>query len=219
VPGPQRRTGRDQRRRDLGQNFLVDDRLVARFLTAIEIQPGDLIVDIGAGAGALTLPLALAGARVWAIEPDRRWASRLLASAAGAGVAERVRVIPCEVQRVRLPPTPYRVVANPPFALTTEVLALLLDDPERGPTRADLVLQQEVARKHATLPPTSLRTAAWAPWWHFELGLRLDRAAFRPQPTVDARVLSIHRRPEPVLPTWLAPQLRDLLRPAWGTST
>lgn len=220
MPGRQRRDRRAPRpaqRPDLGQNFLVDDRLIGRFVAGLRLQPGDLVVDLGAGAGALTLPLARAGAEVWAVEADPAWVARLQRMVDQAGLSDTVRMIGTDLRRFRLPRhRPYRVVANPPFGLTTEVLGLLLDDPARGPERADLILQQEVAHKHATSPPTALRTAAWAPWWRFELGLRVGRDAFRPRPSVDARVLTAIRRDDPVLPPWLAPGFVDVLRPAWG---
>lgn len=179
--------------------------------------PGELVVDIGAGAGALTLPLARAGAEVWAVEIDPAWAERLEVHVD----AERldVRVIRTDLRRLRLPRRPFRVVANPPFALTTALLEILLDDPAGGPYRADLVVQREVARKHATMPPRALRTAAWVPWWEFELGIPIDRDAFRPRPDVDAQVLSIRQRRTPILPIRLAPSMLDLLRPHWtGTA-
>ncbi|MEZ5407926.1 MAG: rRNA adenine N(6)-methyltransferase family protein [Acidimicrobiales bacterium] len=209
---------RGRQRRDLGQNFLVDDRLISRFVAGLDLGPGDLVVDIGAGAGALTLPLARTGAEVWAVEADPAWAARLRHTAGRAELADAVRVVEADLRRLRLPRNrPYRVVANPPFGLTSEVLGLLFDDPGRGPVRADLILQQEVARRHATSPPSALRTAAWAPWWRFELGLRIGREAFRPRPSVDARVLTASRRDgDDVLPLWLAPTFLDLLRPAWG---
>lgn len=215
MAGRQRSGGHSRRRRDLGQNFLVDDRLISRFVAGLAIRPGDLVIDIGAGAGALTLPLARAGAEVWAVEADPAWAARLSRRADQAGLTPGVRVIEADLRRLRLPRRPYRVVANPPFGLTSEVLGLLLDDPERGPVRADLILQQEVARRHAASPPAALRTAAWAPWWRFELGLRVSRGSFQPRPSVDARVLIATRRNDPVLPGWLAPGFVDVLRPAW----
>lgn len=173
------------------------------------------MVDVGAGTGALTLPLAAAGARVWAVEADPVWADRLRRAATDAGLSDRVRVLTTDLRRLRWPREPYRVVANPPFHHTTELLALLLDRPERGPGRADLLVQREVARKHTAAPPSALRTAAWAPWWRFELGPAVGRDAFRPRPPVDAQVLTIHRRADPVLPLWLAPRFRELLQPAW----
>jgi 23S rRNA (adenine-N6)-dimethyltransferase len=99
--------------------------------------------------------------------------------------------------------------------MTTEVLGMLLDDPERGPRRADLIVQFHVARKHATVPPVALRTASWTPWWTFELGRRMSREAFRPCPKVDAAVLTIRRRDPPILPTRLAPTFRETLRRSW----
>jgi 23S rRNA (adenine-N6)-dimethyltransferase len=100
--------------------------------------------------------------------------------------------------------------------LTTALFARLFDNPAAGPLRADLLIQYEVARKRAATPPTTLRSASWAPWWTFQLGPVVPRTAFRPVPRVDAALLVVRRRYPPVLPEWLAPQLRELLRPAWN---
>jgi len=108
------------------------------------------------------------------------------------------------------------VVANPPFGITTELLALLLDRPRRGPDRADLVLQAEVAHRHASTPPVALRTAGWAPWWEFELGEAIGRNSFRPRPSVDAAVLIIRKRRPAILPERLAPTFVNRLRDDWG---
>jgi 23S rRNA (adenine-N6)-dimethyltransferase len=210
-----RRSARDRRRRTLGQNFLVDHTLVDRFVGGLELGRDDLVVDIGAGTGALTIPLARAGAMVWAVEPDPSWAERLAASAHHFELTDRIRVIPTTIERLRFPRGPYRVVANPPFGLTTTILSMLLDEPATGPTRADLVLEQAVARKHSAVPPRALRTAAWTPWWDFDLGTHLPRSAFRPQPNVDAAVLTITRRTSPLLPERLARDYLETLRPLW----
>ncbi|CAN5387324.1 23S rRNA (adenine(2058)-N(6))-methyltransferase Erm(37) [soil metagenome] len=216
VSGARRPTPRDLRRRTHGQNFLVDQRVVRRFLSRADLRPDDLVVDLGAGTGALTLPLAAAGARVVAVERDPRWAQSLRRSVTAAGLAGRVEVVEADLRRVRLPPSPYRVVSSPPFSLTTAVLSRLLDDPEQGPWRADLLLQRAVAVKRAAEPPTSLRSAAWAPWWRFELGERVGRQAFRPVPGIDTAWLGIDKRDPPVLPTWLALGLAAALRPVWA---
>lgn len=210
-----RQTPRDQRRRTHGQNFLVDPGVVRRFLSSAEVRPNQLVVDIGAGTGALTIPLARADARVIAIERDPVWARHLGRSLRAAGLATRTRVIQADFRDVRLPDEPYRVVSNPPFSLTTALLSWLLDDPDRGPWRADLLLQREVARKRAAEPPTSLRSAGWAPWWTFEVGETVDRRAFRPVPSVDAAWLFVRKREPPLLPTWLASNFAAVLRTAW----
>ncbi|MEP1124534.1 MAG: rRNA adenine N(6)-methyltransferase family protein [Ilumatobacter sp.] len=208
-----RPTERDRRRRELGQNFLTDRTIVDTLVDGLDLRSGELVVDLGAGAGALTRALADAGADVWAVEIDPHWVEQLR-----VGVGARranVRVVSSDLRDLRMPRVPYRVVANPPFGLTTDTLAKLLDRPDRGPRRADLILQREVALKLARQPPASLRAAAWAPWWEFRLGPKIGREAFRPRPRVDAAVLTVERRDVPILPTWLGPQLRELLRPAW----
>lgn len=210
-----RRTPRDQRRRTHSQNFLVDLDVVRRFLSSAELRPDDLVVEVGAGTGALTLALAQAGAQVIAIERDPVWARHLVRNLRAAGLAAQARVIEADFRQVRLPEQPYRVVSNPPFSLTTALLSWLLDDVDRGPWRADLLLQLEVARKRAIEPPTSLRSAGWAPWWTFRVGDKVDRRAFRPMPRVDAAWLTVRRREPPVLPTWLSPDFAAVLRTAW----
>lgn len=209
------RTPRDQRRRSLGQCFLVDHAVVDRLLGAIELTDDDLVVDVGAGRGALTLPLARTGVRVVAVEADPVWVRRLRDRVRRDGLGDRVRVVQGDLRTAPWPAGRYRVVASPPFGLTTALLGRLLDDPDRGPVRADLVVQWEVARKRAREPATTLRSAGWAPWWRFELGPRIGRRAFRPVPGVDAGVLTIRRRDPPVLPTWLASGFADVLRERW----
>jgi len=211
-----RTTERDRRRRELGQNFFTDRRLITQLVDDLAVQPHELVVDLGAGDGSITSALVEVGARVWAVEIDPEWVSRLRTRFEATRLTQDVRVIGTDLRNLRMPREPYRVVANPPFGLTTEILAKLLDRPDRGPGRADLIVQKEVAIRLSRRPPTSLRAAAWAPWWEFTVGTTISRNAFRPRPGVDAAVLTIVRRDPPVLPVWLTPQLRELLRPVWS---
>lgn len=211
-------TARDRRRRSLGQNFLVDRRLIRDLVAALGPLDGELVVDVGAGVGALTLELARRGATVWAVEPDPVWCERLHSAIRSAGVTNRVRLLQTTVERLQLPRTPYRVVANPPFGITTALLARLLDDPSGPLVRADLVVQREVAVKHTTVPPVALRTAAWLPWWELHLGPTIHRSAFRPRPSVDAAVLAVVRRRPALLPERLGPVYADALRTAWNAT-
>ncbi len=216
MSGRKKRSAADQRRRSLGQNFLVDEDLVARFIADLDLVEGEVVVELGAGSGALTLPLAQAGARVWAVERDPVWAERLTTAVDEAGLANQVRVIRSDLRGLRFPKEPCRVVANPPFNMTTKTLELILGNPAKVPLqRADLILQREVARKHAAKPPKSLKTASWAPWWEFSTGRAIPASAFRPRPSVEAAVLTVRRRQQPVLPTWLAAGFDDVLRAAW----
>ncbi len=84
-----------------------------------------------------------------------------------------------------MPRRPFRVIGSLPFGTTTAILRHLLEDAGSGLQRADLVVQWEVARKRAAIPPTTMLSTAWAPWWSFEVGRRIPAAAFRPVPSVD----------------------------------
>ncbi len=94
------------------------DRLVAD----AGVAPGDLVLDVGAGTGALTAPLVAAGARVIAVELHPGRAAALRRRFAGDDVV----VVHADAADLRLPRRPFRVVANPPFARTTAILGRLL---------------------------------------------------------------------------------------------
>jgi 23S rRNA (adenine-N6)-dimethyltransferase len=81
--------------------------------------------------------------------------------------------------------------------------------------RADVIVQWEVARKRSTVPASTLRSTAWAPWWEFRLGRRIPAAEFRPVPRVDGGVLVITRRDPPVLPRSMANRYQAFVRANW----
>ena len=208
-----KRTPRDERRRRLGQNFLRPD-LAATLVAEAAFDPGDLVVEIGAGRGAFTFALARHGVDVIALERDPRWAEQLRREVRRQGAA-RVTVVCCDALHYRMPRRPFRAMGSLPFGATTALLRHLLDDRGSGLRRADLVVQWEVARKRAAMPPTTLLSTAWAPWWSFALGRRLPADAFRPVPSVDAAVLRVTRREPPLLPDHMADAYASFVRRQW----
>ena len=188
------------RRRVLSQNFLVDRRAIEGLVDGSGVGEGDLVLDIGAGNGLISQALARRGARVLAIEHDPALAERLRAK---FGTWPSVTVAEADVLTAPLPTEPFRVVANIPFGITTKILRRLMDD-DGGLTRADVIVQAEVARKRGTGGRGTLLNACWEPWFEFGTGARIPAIAFRPKPRVDAAILIIVRRDPPLL----APALR-----------
>ena len=139
------------------------------------------MLDIGAGHGALTRHLLAAGARVLAVEPHPARAARLRASFAG----QPVSVLEITAEELRLPARPFRVVASPPFAISTAVVRQLLA-PHSRLVGADLVLQRAAVRRFV------LDGGRWRQWSVTE-GARVPRRAFQPPPQVDAEVLVVRR--------------------------
>jgi len=209
-----RRTPRDERRRRLGQNFLRPD-LAATLVAEAAFDAGDLVVEIGAGRGACTFALARRGLEVVALERDPHWAEQLRREVQRRGAAG-VRVVCCDALRYRMPRRPYRVIGSLPFGATTALLRHLLDEPNSGLRRADLIVQWEVARKRAATPPTTMLSTTWAPWWSFGLGRRIPADSFRPVPSVDAAVLSVARREPPLLPDHMAAAYATFVRQQWS---
>jgi 23S rRNA (adenine-N6)-dimethyltransferase len=143
------------------------------------VRPGELVLDIGAGDGAITAHLVRAGARVVAVELHPGRAELLRRRFPG------VTVVQTDATGLRLPGRPFRVVASPPYGITSTLLGLLLAPGSRL-VAADLVLQRAVVRKYAcgAGPRRGCRMTA---------GLTLPRRAFRPPPRVDSAVLVVRR--------------------------
>ena len=147
------------------------------------VRPGDLVIDVGAGDGALTAPLVRAGARVIAIELHPGRAQRLRDLFAGAPV----RVVQADAADLHLPRRPFRVVANPPFAITTALLRRLLSPASRLHS-AHLVVPAYVAGRW------SAGRGPYPGAWQIRTGAHLPRTAFRPPAPSPAALLVVRRR-------------------------
>jgi 23S rRNA (adenine-N6)-dimethyltransferase len=177
---------------ELGQNLLVDTQVIRRVVDLVP-DADRPVVEWAAGRGALTLPLARLGRPLEAVEIDPRSTGRLSRVAPG-----NVTVTRDDILRHAPPSGPYDLVCNVPFHLTTPVLRRLFT--LTGWQRAVLITQWEVARKRAAVGGTTLLTAQWWPWLSPRLDRRIPAGAFRPRPSVDAGLLVIDRRAEPLLP-------------------
>jgi 23S rRNA (adenine-N6)-dimethyltransferase len=173
-------------RRAWGWHPLTDE-WAARIVADAAVRPGELVLDIGAGHGALTAELAERGARVIAVELHPARVRHLYGRFAGLPVT----VVQADALSMRLPRRPFRVVASPPYAIASPLLRLLLA-PSSQLTAADLVLQRAVVRRY-----TSGRAAGpgrWRRQWRLQMGRPLPRRAFRPAPRVDSAILVVRRR-------------------------
>ena len=179
----------------LGQNFLFDEQLLNR-IAAI---PGDLaeqqVFEIGPGPGGLTRALLRAGARVTAIEMDRR----CLPALAELGEAFPDKLCVLEGDALRLShgiAGPFHVVANLPYNVGTALLVKWLGGEAWPPQWASLTLmfQQEVAQRIVAAPGSGAygRLAVLAQWRSSaRLALKVHRSAFTPPPKVMSAVVHI----------------------------
>lgn len=155
------------------------------------VSAGDLVVDIGAGSGMLTAPLLGAGARVIAIEPDRRFAARLRRACPSATVVE------ADALQRPWPREPFRVVANLPFNRSTDICRSLFAAPRL--MAADVIVEWDFAVKRARLWPSTAQTVIWNAWFELTVARRIEARAFAPVPSVAAAVLRARRRERPLV--------------------
>ncbi|WP_370665436.1 23S rRNA (adenine(2058)-N(6))-methyltransferase Erm(O) [Streptomyces sp. IBSBF 2507] len=186
-----------QRARTLSQNFLADRATaehVAR-LAAPDRRHPPLLLEVGAGNGALTEPLARRSRELHAYEIDPRLVPGLRARFAST---PHVHVVAGDFLAARPPRTPFSVAGNVPFSRTADIVDWCLSAP--GLTEATLLTQLEYARKRTgDYGRWSLLTVLTWPCHEWRLLGRVGRHRFRPAPRVDAGILRIQRRPAPLL--------------------
>jgi len=182
--------------RRLGQHFLRP-AAVERLLSLIDPRPDETFLEIGAGRGALTLPLAERAARVVAVELDARLAAELQQRA-----IPRLTVISgdaLEVDLAALVPPGSRLVGNLPYYVSGPLLRRFLDLRQHV-VDLHVMLQEEVARRVAS-PPGSrecgIMSVLYAPWTKTDIPLRFPPAAFTPAPKVHSAVLRARFLPRP----------------------
>lgn len=170
----------------------LDPSWAQRLVEDAGVCAGDLVLDIGAGLGAITDPLLTAGARVVAVEAHPGRAAQLRER-----YGDRAVVVRADAADLRLPRRPFHVVANPPYAITSALMRRLLHRGSRL-LSAHLVLQEHAAQRW--VGPQAPAAGRWQQVFEPKLGPRLPRRAFRPPPKVPSRVLSLQRRTHPPRP-------------------
>jgi len=202
-------------RRRLGQHFLRPAS-VERLLRLIEPQADQTFLEIGAGAGALTLPLASRARRVIAVELDARLAEGLTARAPG-----NVEVVQGDALQLRLAdlaPRGARLVGNLPYYVSSPLLRRFLD---LRHLVADLhvMVQDEVARRVASGPGSrdyGILSVLLGLWADLDVPLRFPPGAFVPPPRVHSALLRGRFLAAPRLPVANLPGFEAFVRTAFA---
>jgi len=185
-------------RKGLGQHFLIDGGVLETIIAAAELEPDDLVVEVGPGLGILTKELAQRAGRVLAIELDDKLATLLkktLVSFNNVTIVngDVLKVEPKELTRGRA----YKVVANLPYYITSPVLRHFLEA-EAKPKAMVVMVQKEVAEAIAARPgDMSLLSVSVQFYGRPEIITSVPAESFYPAPEVSSAVLKIDIYPKP----------------------
>ena len=183
-------------RKQLGQNFLVDEFVLGQIIEAADLDRDDTVLEVGPGLGVLTTELAARCAAVYAIEVDPGMARALretLAETPNVTIVEgdALEVEPGDVVGDR----PYSVVANIPYHITSALLRHLFEA-RHPPASIVVMIQLEVAQRVIAQPGDMNLLAVSVQFYGVpRLVGRVGANAFYPAPTVDSALLRVDRRP------------------------
>ena len=188
--------------RALGQNFVVDPNTVRRIARLAAVGPGDQVVEIGTGLGALTLALVETGATVTTVETDRHLLPALDEVLADVDV-RRVAADALELDWAELLAghDAWVLVANLPYNVATPLILDLLDEVP-AIERMLVMVQLEAAERLAASPGDrvfglpSLKVRYWA---EAEIVGTVSPEVFSPRPKVESALLALRRRSAPVV--------------------
>jgi len=208
------------RRHALGQHFLASPAVLRRIVAVIDPRPGDIIVEVGAGKGVLTAALAEKAGKVIALEKDDRLVPGLRKE-----MPANVEIIHDDALKAdyegiarRAGTRALRLAGNIPYAITSPLLFIVL---EKRALFSDVsfLIQKEVAERVTAGPGSK----AYAPLgillqneFEAKIAFTVAPGSFSPPPKVQSALLTLRRRPGPVLPGAAEEPFRIFLRTAFA---
>jgi len=210
-------------RKSAGQNFLVDKRILQQIDDSIQPPPGDVLLEVGGGTGALTERLVWKERPLTVVEPDHKLFDHLMKR---FGSRELFHLVKADILKLDFgpytPPPPAKItlVGNIPYYLTSPLITRLLEQ-ERGRVRSiSLMIQKEVALRLGAKPGTK----AWGAlsvcagyYSDFEMLFPVGRKSFRPAPKVESAFIRLTPKEKLPLPEAETKNLFRLVRAIFQT--
>ena len=181
-------------KKSLGQHWLHDIDVLEDIAGCADITKDDTVLEIGPGLGTLTRVLVKQAKQVVAVEFDEILAGRLPQELP----ATNLEVITEDILSFDFTkmPTGYKLVANIPYYLTSNLIRVISETPN-PPSVAVLLVQKEVAERVAVVPgSTSILSITAQFFWEVSLGNIVPAELFTPPPKVDSQILILDRRPK-----------------------
>jgi 16S rRNA (adenine1518-N6/adenine1519-N6)-dimethyltransferase len=178
-------------RKRLGQHFLADPVALGRIVAAADLEPEEVVVEVGAGAGTLTRLLAEQAGRVVALELDDSLVGILREELADLANVEIRHCNALSFSTAEFPHLGFKVVGNLPYYITSAVLRHFLETVPR-PQLMVVTVQREVADRIVARPgQMSLLAVSVQLYGQPRIVARVPAGAFYPAPKVDSAVVRI----------------------------
>ena len=208
-------------KKKLGQHFVVDPRVLGKMVECAALKGEDVVLEIGAGLGALTAPLAQRAGKVYALEVDPRLASALGERFSKSGPVE---VVLADALQFDFSPLSQewkrkmKVIANLPYEISSPMIFRLLQERERF-SLLILMLQVEMARRVVAHPGTKDYgpLSLWCQLYtKAHIAFSVPPRAFHPRPRVDSAVVKFEVLEKPSLIVEDERALQRVIRSAFG---
>lgn len=186
-------------KKSLSQNFLIDGNILRKIIASSQVTPGETVIEIGSGPGALTQLLLESGVKVIAIEKDRQLAHALERFQTPDNRLEIHCQDVLEFPFDQLQEKNLKVIANLPYHLTTPIIVHLLSYKNRF-SSLTLMVQEEVARRFSANPGCK-EYGSFTIFLNFytkpSYAFTVSRQCFYPVPKVDSAVVILNLKEPP----------------------
>src|SRR5699024_9830142 len=178
-----------------GQHLLYNKGLLKDIVNIAHISESDLVLELGAGKGALTNVLSNRARKILAVEYDQKFIRKLQQLE-----MKNTVIIQQDILKISLPRKPFVVVSNIPYAITTPIMKMLLNKPSSGFQRGVIVMEKGTAKRFTSNFVKDPYIIAWKMWFDIRYVKGISRKNFSPPPRVDSAMITINRKAKPIVP-------------------
>lgn len=178
-----------------GQHLIHNKELIKDILKIAHISKDDLVLELGAGKGALTNNLNTQARKVLAVEYDQKFIEKLKQLD-----MKNTVIIQQDILKISLPREHFVVVSNIPYAITTPIMKMLLNNPSSGFQGGVIVMEKGASKRFTSNFVKDPYIIAWRMWFDIQYVKGISRNNFSPPPRVDSAIITISRKIEPYVP-------------------